>query len=54
MLFMASCCSGITGMCMAMSLQTAPLLAPAFTAAVSSPSLPSYVYMLTVLSDCHT
>ena len=54
MLCMASCCSGITVMCMTMKLQAAPSLAPAFTPAVNLPSLPSYLHTLTVLSPCHT
>lgn len=51
---MASCCSGITAMHLATRLQADPLLAPAFTPAVSLPSLPSYLQTLTVLSPSHT
>lgn len=53
MLCMASCCSGITVICTAMRFQAAPLLAPGFTPALSTPSLPGYLHILAALFPCH-
>lgn len=46
----ASCCSGITVMCIAKRLQAAPSMPPVFARATVLPSLPAYLCMLFVWS----